>query len=212
MIINHRDREVVHSVISVAKVRIIDDIRVQTANDIYKMPDMRFILHGWELCCIFAGYYGGKFFTWVNMFSHHGVIYVIDILHSVTIGIMTIPALSTKKTLSGSVILLALMISCMSLASCDDDDDYGYYDIVGKWYEVAPEYGNVYTFYGNGTGSWYDNYDVYEYYIYWSVRGSEMTIDYGDGEGPYYYSWSMQDNTLYLYPDAGGNPIVLQPF
>ena len=152
------------------------------------------------------------FITSLNMFSHFWVIYVMNIIHSVTIGIMRIPTLSAKKSLGGVGLFLAMFIACVSLSSCADEDDYyDYYDLVGKWYEVAPEYGNVYTFYGNGTGSWYDNYDAYEYYIYWSVSGSELCIDYGDGD-LYYYGWSIQDNTLYLYPDVGGNPIVLQPF
>lgn len=155
------------------------------------------------------------FITSLNMFSHFWVIYVMNILHSVTIGIMRIPTLSAKKSLGGVGLFLAIFIACVSLSSCADEDDYyDYYDLVGKWCEVAPYYGSVYTFYGNGTGSWYDNsdpYDPYEYYIYWSVSGSELCIDYGDGD-LYYYGWSIQDNTLYLYPDVGGNPIVLQPF
>lgn len=70
------------------------------------------------------------FITFLNMFSHFWVIYVMNILHSVTIGIMRIPTLSAKKSLGGVGLFLAMFIACVSLSSCADEDDYyDYYDI-----------------------------------------------------------------------------------
>ncbi len=115
---------------------------------------------------------------------------------------------TAKKSLRMFGLMLAVILAATSLSSCDPDDDNYYYDITGSWMEVAPDYGNIYYFYGDGTGYCQD-YNG-EYYFDWDVDDWNLYLDFYDG---YYetYGWSMQGNSLYLYPD-GGNPIVLQPY
>ncbi len=53
--------------------------------------------------------------------------------------------LPAKKSLRYPGLLLVMLLTVTTLTSCEpDDDNFFYYDIAGRWMEVAPYYGDIY--------------------------------------------------------------------
>ena len=119
---------------------------------------------------------------------------------------------SSRKVIKALSLVVISLIALTAFTSCDDDDDDWYYTVEGSWEQVAPptlEY-VYYEFYEDGCGNYIVDDPEYgaDYYEFtWWVNGSSLTISYGGGDIDY-FSWSIQGNTLYLYPDYG-DPIVL---
>ena len=119
--------------------------------------------------------------------------------------------LTAKKSLRTLGLFLVTLFAVTALSSCEPDDDDFYYDIVGRWLQVAPDYGPIYDFNGNGSGMCYDDY-YGDSFFYWNTNGDYMTLDFGQGYVKN-YTWSFQGSSLYLYPtDNYSNPLVLQPY
>lgn len=123
--------------------------------------------------------------------------------------------LTAKKSLRTLGLFMVMLFAITTLSSCDpDDDDFFYYDIVGRWQQVAPDYGPIYDFIGDGTGMCYDDY-YGDSYFEWEADNNYLTLYFiNDYESTTeYYSWSFQGNSLYLYPDYDySNPLVLKPY
>lgn len=121
-----------------------------------------------------------------------------------------------KKSLRTLSLFMVTLFAVTALTSCDpDEDDFFYYDIMGRWQQVAPDYGPIYDFYENGTGTCYDDYYDELYYFEWEADNYYLTLYFTDGYDytVVYYSWSFQGNSLYLYPDNNySNPLVLKPY
>ena len=126
------------------------------------------------------------------------------------------PKFPTKKSLRSIGLLLFSMFVITAFTSCDPEDDgFSYYDIVGSWIQVAPDYGTVYDFNGDGTGDCYDNYNGYSYFEWEAYDDGTLNLYFTDGyyETSESYTWSFQGNSLYLYPSYDySNPLVLQPY
>ncbi|MDE6683626.1 MAG: hypothetical protein K2J94_00420 [Duncaniella sp.] len=124
---------------------------------------------------------------------------------------MTPSTATTRRSLRALFVMLLAFTAFTSLSSCEPDDDPFYFS--GTWVQVAPAIDGYasYTFYDNGTGYYYVNdaygEDVYDF-GWWTDGPAGLVIDYGYGE-TYYFAYSMQGNSLYLYPDDGSNPLVL---
>ncbi|MCM1520221.1 MAG: hypothetical protein NC098_05490 [Lachnoclostridium sp.] len=107
---------------------------------------------------------------------------------------------------------LVAIICCMSMTSCDDEDNYGN-PIIGRWQLIAPtnvDY-NEYYFYPDGTGAYYisDAWGQDMYYFDWNTYGDQLTIYFDNGD-IWNYGWTVQGYNLYLYPDNSGIPLVYQ--
>lgn len=122
---------------------------------------------------------------------------------------------TAKKPLRALELLMVMFLTVVTFTSCDpDDDDFYYYDIVGRWIEVAPGDGNVYDFNGDGTGTCYYEYGDYSYFE-WEADNYYLTLYFTNGyeETVEYYTWDFQGNSLYLYPSYNtSNPLVLKPY
>lgn len=126
---------------------------------------------------------------------------------------MPLPA---KKSLRSLGLLFVMLMTVTTLTSCEpDDDDFFYYNIAGRWIEVAPYDGDIYDFYNDGTGYCYYENGTYSYFE-WEADNYYLTLYFEDDYGfttTEYYSWSYQGNSLYLYPnDNTSNPHVLKPY
>ncbi|MDE6205849.1 MAG: hypothetical protein K2F66_07000 [Duncaniella sp.] len=109
-----------------------------------------------------------------------------------------------------------MLMTVTTLTSCEpDDDDFFYYNIAGRWIEVAPYDGDIYDFYNDGTGYCYYENGTYSYFE-WEADNYYLTLYFEDDYGfttTEYYSWSYQGNSLYLYPNYDtSNPHVLKPY
>lgn len=125
--------------------------------------------------------------------------------------------LTAKKSLRAFSLLMVTLFAITTLTSCEpDDDDFYYYDIVGRWLQVAPDYGDIYDFNGDGTGTCYYENGDYSYFE-WEADNYYLTLyftdPYGYNDSVEYYSWSFQGSSLYLYPSYDtSNPLVLKPY
>ncbi|MCX4368257.1 MAG: hypothetical protein OSJ41_01955 [Duncaniella sp.] len=123
--------------------------------------------------------------------------------------------LPAKKLLRYPGLLLVMLLTVTTLTSCEpDDDNFFYYDIAGRWMEVAPYYGDIYDFNSDGTGYCYYEDGDYSYFE-WEADNYYLTLYFTNGyeETVEYYSWSFQGNSLYLYPNYDtSNPLVLKPY
>lgn len=122
-----------------------------------------------------------------------------------------------KQVYRYAAMLTVILVSAMCFTACDDDDDYYYGNpIVGDWQMVSQTgyFYNEFTFYPDGTGTYYveDQYGSDTYYIQWDTYGSQLTVDFPNQMDTMYFNWSVQGNTLYLYPDDGGNPWVYRAY
>lgn len=106
------------------------------------------------------------------------------------------------------LLLVAITVAALSLSSCAPDDDGPEAYIIGDWYMVAPlgDIYNEFTFYSNGTGSYYveDAWGADEYYIEWYTSGNSLTIDFPYDYDQMYFQWQCNGDVLYLQPSTGG--------
>ncbi len=128
---------------------------------------------------------------------------------------LTIPA---KKSLRFLGLFIITLCAATALSSCEPDDDDYYYSIVGSWQQVAPEYGPVYQFNGDGTGMCYDDYYGDSYFT-WSADEYTIGLYFTNGyeASTEYYDYSFRGNSLYMYPQNDydyyyPDPLVLQPY
>ena len=108
--------------------------------------------------------------------------------------------------------LMAAIVCCISLTSCDDNDYYGN-PIVGRWQLIAPtnvDY-NEYAFFGNGSGRYFvsDAWGEDYYYFTWETYGDRLNVYFDNGD-VWYFGWTVQGYNLYLYPDNSPIPLVYQ--
>lgn len=125
---------------------------------------------------------------------------------------MTQSIAPTRHPLRALFLMLLALTAFTTFTSCDPEDDEFYY-LTGTWVQVAPTIDGYasYSFYDDGTGYYYVNDDWGEdgyNFAWWTEGNSGLVIDYGYGE-VYSFGYSLSGNNLYLYPDDGGDPLVL---
>lgn len=116
--------------------------------------------------------------------------------------------------ISGRIFALALLVtSLFTLTGCADENDFYGPSIIGGWQLVSTNTGyNEFTFYPDGSGSYYvdDYYGEDYYYIDWETWGNQLNIYFPTET--WQFSWSIRNGYLYLYPYGGGEPWVYQRY
>lgn len=118
---------------------------------------------------------------------------------------------SITKFRNVAVAMLLVFLTGAVTTSCEDEPGYDW--LVGTWRIVAPpsEPDNMFTFYGDGTGTywWPDDWGTsWNYYpFYWEAVGDELYIDFYNGDTWFYY-YQLRGGSLYLYDDWNSTPLV----
>ncbi|MCM1521119.1 MAG: hypothetical protein NC039_00535 [Muribaculaceae bacterium] len=117
-----------------------------------------------------------------------------------------------RQFLRYASLLTVLLITVTLTSSCNDEEEFYDNPLVGTWQMVAPldEFYNEFTFYADGSGSYYveDDWGSDTYYIYWYVYGNQLQVDFPDQMDSMYFTWQSDGYTLYLYPSDGSMPWV----
>jgi hypothetical protein len=112
-----------------------------------------------------------------------------------------------KQTCRYTALIMAVILATLSLQSCAEDDEYYGNPLVGTWQMVAPLNGfyNQFTFYSNGTGTYYveDDWGSDSYYINWYVYGNQLQVEFPDEMDTMSFLWQIDGYSLYLYPSDG---------